>query len=63
MVAARIVGPEQALVEAVLPRRTCLPAGGRNPLMANPGANVDWFLVCGLDGDFNLRGWSGTWRW
>ena len=57
-VAARIVGPEQALVEAVLPRRTCLSrraAGSRDeeqPL----AANVDIvFLVCGLDGDFNLR--------
>jgi ribosome biogenesis GTPase / thiamine phosphate phosphatase len=57
-VAARIVGPAQALVEAVLPRRTCLSrraAGSRNdeqPL----AANVDVvFLVCGLDGDFNLR--------
>lgn len=57
-VAARIVGPGQALVEAVLPRRTCLSrraAGSRDeeqPL----AANVDVvFLVCGLDGDFNLR--------
>jgi ribosome biogenesis GTPase len=57
-VAARIVGPEQALVEAVLPRGTCLSrraAGSRDeeqPL----AANVDVvFLVCGLDGDFNLR--------
>lgn len=57
-VAARVVGPEQALVEAVLPRRTCLSrraAGSRNeeqPL----AANVDGvFLVCGLDGDFSLR--------
>ena len=57
-VAARMVGPEQALVEAVLPRRTCLSrraAGNRDdeqPL----AANVDVvFLVCGLDGDFNLR--------
>ena len=57
-VAARIVGPEQALVEAVLPRRACISrraAGNRNdeqPL----AANVDLvFLVCGLDGDFNLR--------
>ncbi len=57
-VAARIVGPQQAVVEAVLPRRTCLSrraAGSRHeeqPL----AANVDVvFLVCGLDGDFNLR--------
>jgi ribosome biogenesis GTPase len=57
-VAARMVGPAQALVEAVLPRRTRLSrhaAGTRNdeqPL----AANVDLvFLVCGLDADFNLR--------
>jgi ribosome biogenesis GTPase len=57
-VAARVVGPEQALVEAILPRRTLLSrraAGTRHdeqPL----AANVDVvFLVCGLDGDFNLR--------
>jgi ribosome biogenesis GTPase / thiamine phosphate phosphatase len=57
-VAARMVGPEQALVEAVLPRRTCLSrraAGNRNEEQAL-AANVDVvFLVCGLDGDFNLR--------
>jgi ribosome biogenesis GTPase / thiamine phosphate phosphatase len=57
-VAARIVGPGQALVEAVLPRRTCLSrgaAGGRGEEQAL-AANVDVvFLVCGLDGNFNLR--------
>jgi ribosome biogenesis GTPase len=57
-VAARLAGPGHALVEAVLPRRTCLArraAGAREdeqPL----AANVDVvFLVSGLDGDFNLR--------
>jgi ribosome biogenesis GTPase len=57
-VAASVTGPEQATVEAVLPRRTCFSrraAGGRNeeqPL----AANMDLvFLVCGLDGDYNLR--------
>ncbi|MCL4219343.1 MAG: ribosome small subunit-dependent GTPase, partial [Candidatus Hydrogenedentes bacterium] len=57
-VAARIVGPEQALVEAVLPRRTCLSrrAAGRREEEQPLAANVDVvFLVCGLDGDFNLR--------
>ncbi len=57
-VAARIVGPEQALVEAVLPRRTCLSrrAAGTREEEQPLAANVDVvFLVCGLDGDFNLR--------
>ncbi len=57
-VAARIVGSEQALVEAVLPRRTCLSrrAAGRRDEAQPLAANVDVvFLVCGLDGDFNLR--------
>jgi len=57
-VAARLVAPGQAIVEAVLPRRTCFSrraAGGREreqPL----AANIDLvFLVSGLDGDFNPR--------
>jgi ribosome biogenesis GTPase len=57
-VAARVVGPEQALVEAVLPRRTCLSrrAAGNREDEQPLAANVDVvFLVCGLDGDFNLR--------
>ncbi|MCL5743110.1 MAG: ribosome small subunit-dependent GTPase A [Acidobacteria bacterium] len=57
-VAARIVGPERALVEAVLPRRTCLSrrASGSRDEEQPLAANVDVvFLVCGLDGDFNLR--------
>ncbi len=57
-VAARIVGPGQALVEAVLPRRTCLSrrAAGTRDEEQPLAANVDVvFLVCGLDGDFNLR--------
>ncbi|MFB3829793.1 MAG: ribosome small subunit-dependent GTPase A [Bryobacteraceae bacterium] len=57
-VAARIVGPEQALVEAVLPRRTCLSrrAPGARDDQQPLAANVDVvFLVCGLDGDFNMR--------
>lgn len=57
-VAARIVGPEQALVEAVLPRRSWLSrrAAGTRDDEQPLAANVDVvFLVCGLDGDFNLR--------
>lgn len=57
-VAARMVGPEHALVEAVLPRRTCLSrrAAGAREDQQPLAANVDVvFLVCGLDGDFNLR--------
>jgi ribosome biogenesis GTPase / thiamine phosphate phosphatase len=57
-VAARIVGPGQALVEAVLARRTCLSrrAAGTREQEQPLAANVDVvFLVCGLDGDFNLR--------
>jgi ribosome biogenesis GTPase / thiamine phosphate phosphatase len=57
-VAARIVGPGQAIVEAVLPRRSCFER--RNPGKREDrqaiAANIDLvFLVCGLDGDFNLR--------
>jgi ribosome biogenesis GTPase len=57
-VAARIVAPQQAVVEAVLPRRTCLSRGaaGTRHQEQPLAANVDLvFLVCGLDGDFNLR--------
>jgi ribosome biogenesis GTPase len=57
-VAARMVGPAQALVEAVLPRRTRLSrrAAGSGIDEQPLAANVDLvFLVCGLDWDFNLR--------
>ena len=57
-VAARIVAPEQAIVEAVLPRRTLFSrrAPGRREDQQPIAANIDLvFLVCGLDGDFNLR--------
>lgn len=57
-VAARIVGPDQAIVEAVLHRRTCFSrrAAGRREEEQPLAANIDLvFLVCGLDGDFNLR--------
>jgi ribosome biogenesis GTPase / thiamine phosphate phosphatase len=57
-VAARIVNPEQAIVEAVLPRRSCFyrRAVGKREERQAIAANLDLvFLVCGLDGDFNLR--------
>ena len=57
-VAARIVAPDQAIVEAVLPRRSCFSrrAAGRREEEQPLAANIDLvFLVCGLDGDFNLR--------
>ena len=57
-VAARIVNPEQAIVEAVLPRTSCFyrRAPGKREERQAIGANLDLvFLVCGLDGDFNLR--------
>src|SRR5690349_5430233 len=57
-VAARVVGSGQAIVEAVLPRRTLFSrrAAGRREDEQPIAANIDLvFLVCGLDGDFNLR--------
>jgi ribosome biogenesis GTPase len=57
-VAARPVAPAQAIVEAVLPRRTLLSrrAPGRREEQQPIAANIDLiFLVCGLDDDFNLR--------
>jgi ribosome biogenesis GTPase / thiamine phosphate phosphatase len=57
-VAARILGPGQAIVDAVLPRRTLFArrAPGRREDQQPIAANVDLvFLVCGLDGDFNIR--------
>ncbi|HTX37704.1 MAG TPA: ribosome small subunit-dependent GTPase A [Bryobacteraceae bacterium] len=57
-VAARKVGPGEAIVEAVLPRRTCFSrrAAGTREEQQPVAANIDLvFLVCGLDGDFNLR--------
>ena len=57
-VAARVVGDAQAIVEAVLPRRTFFSrrAAGRREEEQPIAANIDLvFLVCGLDGDFNLR--------
>ena len=57
-VAARMVARDQAIVEAVLPRRTFFSrrAAGRREDEQPIAANIDVvFLVCGLDGDFNLR--------
>jgi ribosome biogenesis GTPase len=57
-VAARVVGRDQAIIEAVLPRRTCFArrAAGNREVRQPIAANIDLlFLVCGLDGDFNLR--------
>jgi ribosome biogenesis GTPase / thiamine phosphate phosphatase len=57
-VAARVVDPALAIVEAVLPRRTCFArrAAGRREERQALAANIDVvFLVCGLDGDFNPR--------
>ena len=57
-VAASVAGPERATVEAVLPRRTCFSrrAAGRRNDEQPLAANIDLvFLVCGLDGDYNLR--------
>ena len=57
-VGARVINAEQAIVEAVLPRRTLFArrAAGRREDQQPIAANIDLvFLVCGLDGDFNLR--------
>ena len=57
-VAARAISPEEALVEAVLPRRTRFSrrAAGRREEEQVMAANIDVvFLVAGLDADFNLR--------
>jgi ribosome biogenesis GTPase len=57
-VAARIVAADFAIVEAVLPRRTLFSrrAPGKREEQQPIAANIDLvFVVCGLDGDFNLR--------
>jgi ribosome biogenesis GTPase len=57
-VAARVVAAGQAIVEAVLPRRTLFArrAAGRREEQQAIAANIDVvLLVCGLDGDFNPR--------
>src|SRR5262249_41243372 len=57
-VAARVVAPDQAIVEAVLPRRTCFArrAAGTREVQQVIAANIDIvLLVCGLGGDFKPR--------
>jgi ribosome biogenesis GTPase len=57
-VGARVINAEQAIVETVLPRRTLFArrAAGRREEQQSIAANIDLvFLVCGLDGNFNLR--------
>jgi len=57
-VAARHIEPGLALIEAVLPRQTRFSrrAAGRGIAEQVIAANVDLAaVVCGLDGDFNLR--------
>src|SRR5262249_50886988 len=57
-VAVGVVARDQAIVEAVLPRRTCFArrAAGTREVQQTIAANIDVvLLVCGLDGNFNLR--------
>jgi ribosome biogenesis GTPase / thiamine phosphate phosphatase len=57
-VAARRIDPELVLIEAVLPRSTQFSrrAAGNGAIEQVVAANADLALVvCGLDGDFNLR--------
>jgi ribosome biogenesis GTPase len=57
-VTARWVAPEQLSIEAIEPRRSRITrrAAGRASVEQVLAANVDYaFIVCGLDGDFNVR--------
>jgi ribosome biogenesis GTPase len=57
-VAAQSVGPGEAMIHAVLPRRTVFSrrAAGDREQEQVIAANIDLaFIVCGLDGDFNVR--------
>ncbi len=57
-VAARRVNPEFALIESVLPRRTKFSRRAAGDALVEQviAANIDLgVIVCGLDGDFNLR--------
>ncbi|MCW5983370.1 MAG: ribosome small subunit-dependent GTPase A [Bryobacteraceae bacterium] len=57
-VAARRVDADLALIERVLPRRSKIArrAAGRRDREQTLAANIDLaFIVCGLDGDFNIR--------
>ncbi len=65
-VAVRIAAADYAIVEAVLPRRTLFSrrAAGNREDEQPIAANIDLvFLVCGLDGDFNVRRLSDTSVW
>lgn len=57
-VAVQPVGPDEAMIHAVLPRRTmfCRRAAGDREQEQVIAANIDLVLiVCGLDGDFSPR--------
>lgn len=57
-VACQRIGPDEAMIHAVLPRRTKFSrrAAGTREQEQMIAANIDLiFIVCGLDGDFNLR--------
>src|SRR5438046_178074 len=57
-VAVQLTGPDEAMIHAVLPRRTRFSrrAAGAREQEQMIAANVDLALiVCGLDHDFNLR--------
>jgi ribosome biogenesis GTPase / thiamine phosphate phosphatase len=57
-VAVRPASPGEAVIEAVLPRRNCFSRRAPGTAMREQpiAANVDLLLlVCGLDGDYNLR--------
>jgi ribosome biogenesis GTPase len=57
-VAAQIVGPGEAMIHAVLPRKTVFSrrAAGEREREQVIAANIDLVLVvCGLDHDFNVR--------
>src|SRR5580658_3228593 len=57
-VAAQPVGPDDGMIHAVLPRRSMFArrAAGNREQQQVMAANIDLALiVCGLDGDFNVR--------
>jgi ribosome biogenesis GTPase / thiamine phosphate phosphatase len=57
-VAAQPVGPDEGMIHAVLPRRSMFSrrAAGDREQQQVMAANIDLALiVCGLDGDFNVR--------
>ena len=57
-VAVQQIGPDEAMIQAVLPRRTSFSrrAAGDREQRQMIAANIDLaMIVCGLDGDFNLR--------